>query len=209
MSRLWNNDGSVAVDRKKCPTLHRCLELGSQSSREAWQKVVTLRLSGQGAAADREIRKILGIKGEPMDEETKAKLREYNEAHKEEIKEAKRQRRVDRRIQSRATGRRMTPAGIPQVKEDQVMAKQRRKTEATSKKDEIAEKDKAYAAKYPHYVKGSVGRDADGHLLAQIKCVDCGSHRSVHPGDVFQVKKCSTCRDAKPEKKGKGKKSKK
>ena len=81
-------NGEVAVDPKKCPTLHRVLTLMLQGSRRSdWAKVVELRASGQADEADRAARKAMGVKGEPMTEETKEKLRQYNEEHKEEIKE--------------------------------------------------------------------------------------------------------------------------
>ena len=83
---LWNKDGTVAVDASKYPTLHRALSR-IKNDREDWKQVVELRRSGEHDAACKMVRKILGIQGPPMSEETKEKLRIYNEEHKEEIKE--------------------------------------------------------------------------------------------------------------------------
>lgn len=102
MSAIWNPDGTVAVNRRKYPTLFRCAQRGAENSgRAEWQKVVDLRRDGKDDAADRMVRKILGIQGPVMTEEVKAKLRAYNEAHKEEIKERRKQERAIRRAVSR------------------------------------------------------------------------------------------------------------
>jgi hypothetical protein len=50
-----------------------------------WGEVVRARRAGHASTADRIARKILGV-AEPMSEEAKEKLREYNETHKEQIK---------------------------------------------------------------------------------------------------------------------------
>lgn len=89
--------GVVAVDPERCPALHRMLTrmVGRQSD---WAKVVELRAKGELDAADRIARRAMGIASEPMSEETKQKLREYNETHREEIKE---RAKLKRTIKSR------------------------------------------------------------------------------------------------------------
>lgn len=89
-------NGAVMVDPKRFPILHRCLTRMVETSRGPWAKVVELRASNEPDAADRAARKAMGIKSEPMSEETKAKLREYNETHKDEIKARREQERVVR-----------------------------------------------------------------------------------------------------------------
>lgn len=92
---LFNRNGTVAVDAKKYPTLHRSLSRGCAgqegTSREGWARVVELRRAGESDAAGRLVRKLLGIQGPPMSEETKAKLRQHNEEHKDEIRERRQQ----------------------------------------------------------------------------------------------------------------------
>jgi hypothetical protein len=51
-----------------------------------WGRVMKLRQQGESHAADRLARKLLGIRGEPMDEETKEKLRRWKEEHAAQIK---------------------------------------------------------------------------------------------------------------------------
>lgn len=108
---LFNRNGTVAVDPVKYPTLHRSLERGREmhgSSREGWARVVELRKTGEADAADRLVRKLLGVQGPPMSEETKEKLRIYNEEHKEEIKLRKQHEKEVRRrtLALLTTGRR-------------------------------------------------------------------------------------------------------
>lgn len=94
-------NGAVMVDPKRCPILHRCLTLMLERGRGQWAKVVELRASGEMDAADRAARKAMGIVPEPMSEEAKEKLREYNETHKEEIRErAKFKRMAQRRTRA-------------------------------------------------------------------------------------------------------------
>lgn len=97
---LFNRDGTVAVDPKRCPTLHRALSRSREQApgREGWARVVELRRAGEEDAAGRLVRKLLGIQGPPMSEEIKEKLRRYSEEHKEEIKE---RRRVEREVRER------------------------------------------------------------------------------------------------------------
>ena len=54
--------------------------------RADWQKVIDARRQGNDETAARIARKLLGIQGPPMTEETKEKLRRYQEEHAEEIK---------------------------------------------------------------------------------------------------------------------------
>jgi len=99
--------GSIAVDPKRCPTLHRSLLRGMELSREGWGKVATLRAEKQDDAADRLARKLLGCI-EPMTEEAKEKLRAYAEAHKDEIvarRKEKRERRKKLLAMTRAVAR--------------------------------------------------------------------------------------------------------
>lgn len=51
-----------------------------------WARVSLLRQKGEDNAAERLARRLLGIRGEPMSEEAKEKLRVYKEEHAEEIK---------------------------------------------------------------------------------------------------------------------------
>lgn len=79
------------VDPKKCPSLHAALLRAEAREQDGWVRVAELRRRGEDGAASRLVRKLLGIKGEPMSEETKEKLRQYNEEHAEEIKARKEQ----------------------------------------------------------------------------------------------------------------------
>jgi hypothetical protein len=86
---------SSDIDPVKCPRLHAAIKRTEErgGSREGWARVVAFRAAGDQDAADRLVRKLLGVQGPPMSEETKAKLREYNEAHREEIKARRAQER--------------------------------------------------------------------------------------------------------------------
>lgn len=98
------------VDPVKCPTLYAALKRAEvRYIDEGWARVVELRRTGQDGSAERLIRKLLGVQGPPMSEETKEKLRRWNEEHKEEIQERK---KTEREIRSRTialltTGRRI------------------------------------------------------------------------------------------------------
>jgi len=59
------------------------------AKQDPFAKVVELREKGEDASARRAVKKILGVQGPPMSEETKEKLRVYKETHKEEIKRRK------------------------------------------------------------------------------------------------------------------------
>lgn len=61
-----------------------------------WDRVLELRAEGAEAAADRLVRRILGV-GEPMDEGSKARLRAYREAHAEEIADRRRVKALARK----------------------------------------------------------------------------------------------------------------
>jgi len=85
------------IDPVKCPTLFRKAQEMQGRRGEGWGRVVALRAAGEQDAAERLVRKLLGVQGPPMSEETKEKLREYNETHKEEIKARREQEREVRR----------------------------------------------------------------------------------------------------------------
>lgn len=88
--------GVVAVDLKRCPALHRMLTRMVERQSD-WAKVVELRALGDLDAADRIAKRAMGIVPEPMSEEAKEKLREYNETHKDEIKERAKLKRMTQR----------------------------------------------------------------------------------------------------------------
>lgn len=92
-------NGIPAVDPQRCPTLHRALTrmLERGHSQGDWAKVVELRAKGDLEAAGRIARRAMGIAPEPMDDETKMKLRAHAEEHKEEIKGRRKQEREVRR----------------------------------------------------------------------------------------------------------------
>ena len=92
--------GVVAVDPKKCPTLYRSLMKGLALS-NGWQEVVILRAAGKDDSADRVARKLMGVESKTMSEETKAKLREYAETHKDEITERRRAKARIRAVHAR------------------------------------------------------------------------------------------------------------
>lgn len=98
------------VNPEKCPHLYAALRRAEvRYIDEGWARVVELRRTNQDGAADRLVRKLLGVQGAPMSEETKAKLRQYSEEHKEEIQERKKQEREvrTRTIALLTTGRRV------------------------------------------------------------------------------------------------------
>lgn len=91
--------GEVVVDAERYPHLHAALTRGKalMDGQDAdWKRVTELRKQGQDGAADRLIRKMLGV-AEPMSEEAKAKLREYYEKNKEAIQERQKAKREVRR----------------------------------------------------------------------------------------------------------------
>ncbi|MGI0148679.1 MAG: hypothetical protein ACREDF_04005, partial [Thermoplasmata archaeon] len=66
---LFNKDGSIAVDPARCPTLHRALARSRNPERRGeWERVSEFRRKGEVDAADRLVRKLLGIQGPPMTE---------------------------------------------------------------------------------------------------------------------------------------------
>jgi len=66
-----------------------------------WARVANLRRSGRDHEAEGLARKLLGVKGPPMTEEARARVREYERTHKDEIRQRRQQRRVLRRVLSR------------------------------------------------------------------------------------------------------------
>lgn len=82
-----------SIDPVKCPALYRAVKQMHDRRGDHWGQVVALRTSGQLDAADRLVRKLLGVQGPPMSEEVKQKLREYNEIHKDEIRERRNRER--------------------------------------------------------------------------------------------------------------------
>lgn len=94
----------MTVNPKKCPTLARCLARGRVLEEQTWGKVVELRRAGKDDAAARLVKKFLGVQGPPMSEETKAKLKAYNEAHKEEIKRRRKTQAAIRKAMSKPRG---------------------------------------------------------------------------------------------------------
>jgi CHASE3 domain sensor protein len=98
------------VNPEKCPHLYAALRRAEvRYIDEGWARVIELRRSGQDGTADRLVRKLLGVQGPPMSEETKEKLRRWNEEHKEEIQERKKSERQirERTIALLTTGRRV------------------------------------------------------------------------------------------------------
>lgn len=79
---------SKDVDQKKYPHLYAAIRRAEvRYIDEGWAKVAEMRRKGEDPG--RLVRRLLGIKGEPMSEETKQKLRQYGEEHADEIKERK------------------------------------------------------------------------------------------------------------------------
>lgn len=62
-----------------------------------WQKVAELKEEGRDKSASRLAKRILGIQGPAMTEETRERLEEYRRTHKEEIREKRLQRTAVRR----------------------------------------------------------------------------------------------------------------
>lgn len=84
---------------KKIADLHRHQD---ECYSRGWQEVINLRLEGQLEAAAKKARKLMGIKSEPMAEETKEQLRKHYEEHKEEIEERKKmERKIQKSIKER------------------------------------------------------------------------------------------------------------
>lgn len=85
------------VDPVKCPRLHAALQREASVRGPGWAQVAEFRRTGDLDSADRLVRKLLGVKNPPMSEETKEKLREWNEAHKDEIRDRRKHERDVRR----------------------------------------------------------------------------------------------------------------
>lgn len=119
MSSLVNPDGTNAVDRRKAPELYRAVQRGLDFQKQnlhGWARVAALKAAGQLKAAATLVRDLLGVHGDPMDEETKAELRARREAMSpEEKRQEARNRRMQKRREReacRATGREQA---VPQV----------------------------------------------------------------------------------------------
>lgn len=104
MAALFNRDGTIAVNKRRFPTLYRCLERGLKRNLEGWARVVELRLAGKHDSADRVAKKLLGVQGPPMSEEVKEKLRRYNAEHADEIKTRRRTQAAIRKAASKPRG---------------------------------------------------------------------------------------------------------
>jgi hypothetical protein len=85
------------VDPVKCPHLYAALRRGQERQHAGWVRVMELRRAGQDGSADRLVRKLLGVQGEPMTEEKKEYLDNYKVEHKDEIRERQQQRQEIRR----------------------------------------------------------------------------------------------------------------
>lgn len=73
------------IKKRKCPFI-------------AWNEVMELRKNGQHDKADKKANILMGIKPMPMSDETKEKLRVYNETHKAEIKQKQKLKRIQKKI---------------------------------------------------------------------------------------------------------------
>ena len=116
--------GEITVDGAKYPHLRRAVERGKTLLDQhlgEWARVAELRRTGQTSAAEKLLRDLLGIKPEPMSEETKSVLRAKRAAMTDEEKRAEREKRkadrVLKRLAARAAGK-----GNPNPVED-AMAK--------------------------------------------------------------------------------------
>lgn len=65
--------------------------------RGSWKEVMEARREGDLDRAERLARKAMGIQGPEMSEETKEKLRQYRELHKEEIAAKEKLKRMTKR----------------------------------------------------------------------------------------------------------------
>ncbi len=92
---LIDRDGNVLVSKRKYPSLHRSLQQGAapyRKERADWLRVSTLRAKGRPEQAQRIARRLMGIEGPPMSEEVKAKLKQYNLEHADEIRQRREQK---------------------------------------------------------------------------------------------------------------------
>ena len=85
------------VDPVKCPRLYAKLKALEEQRQAGWGKVTELKRTGDTDAAGKLSKKLLGVKTTPMTPERKAELKEYNEIHKDEIKDRRRQEREVRK----------------------------------------------------------------------------------------------------------------
>jgi hypothetical protein len=91
------NMRSKDVNAKKCPRLHAALVREETRARAGWTRVAELRRAGQDKSAARLVKRLLGVQGDPMPEERREYLAQYNLEHKEEIKERRHQEAEIRR----------------------------------------------------------------------------------------------------------------
>ena len=140
--------GQVAVDGAKFPALRRALERGrdlAAKERDGWARVAELRRAGQGQAADRLVKDLLGVKGDPMPEDVKAVLRAKRAAMTDDEKRAEREKRKADRVIKRLAARRPS-AGTTTNTEVDVMAKSKKAAKSKAEPKVKAER-KPKAAK--------------------------------------------------------------
>jgi hypothetical protein len=103
----------------------------------------------------------------PMSEDTKQYLKELNEARREERK-AKSSEHTHVNVQKKVK--------VPVFQD-------------TDKQKEIK-------SKYPWVIEGTFRQDPHkaGRTCVDIKCQKCGTPRTIHLADAFQVKLCTKCR---------------
>lgn len=97
---LFDRDGNVLVSKRQYPSLHRSLQQGVgpyRRERADWLRVATLRTKGRPEQAQRIARRLMGIEGPPMNDEDKARLRQYAVDHVDEIKARREQKAALRR----------------------------------------------------------------------------------------------------------------
>jgi len=95
-NQLYDMNYTNLVDKNKCPALYRSLErwlISEREKLEKWKKHYESMREGNFDKASKIYRDIMGIFGEPMTEDVKQRLREWNEEHKEEIKLKNKMRR--------------------------------------------------------------------------------------------------------------------
>jgi DUF2924 family protein len=130
--------GEIVVDGGKFPALRRALERGrdlTAKQRDGWGQVAELRRTRQDAAADKLIKQLLGVKGDPMPDDVKAALRAKRAAMTEEEKRAEREERRTNRVLQRLAARAVGHSnGTETPKEDDMATKTAKKSVAKSVK---------------------------------------------------------------------------
>lgn len=114
-----------AVDPEKYPALYRATERGKElaaKSRDGWAQVAELRRTRQDAAADRLVKQLLGVKGDPMPEDVKLALRARRAAMTEEEKQAERDERRTNRVLGRLAARATGPLNGSETRTEDAMA---------------------------------------------------------------------------------------